>query len=227
MTIKEKDASRLVEIKSFIREFKDQLPSKVDANELRCRSKLPWTVMSLRGALLYRITDLSESACHLYEVNMLASAFTLTRAALETSAMLYWLYMQMEDTVKSGSVGKDLNTDLKKALLGRKDKHVEPINVLTYLKHLDKKFKGVALQSYFDLSEYAHPNWFGVMSLYGSLDIENRCANLAWPESGARIGEGLPLLFIPLGIFKFYFEATIRLLPDFKAVCDKSLADRA
>jgi len=76
---------------------------------------------------------------------------------------------------------------------------------------------------YDDLSEYAHPNWFGVMSLYGKLDKETRCLNLQWPESGTRAGEGLPLLCAALGLFKFYYDQTSNILPAFIKVCDENL----
>jgi len=206
MSVKPKDASRLVEAKGLVQEFKDRLPSKVEANKLGCRSKLPFKAISLREALLYRVTELGEVSCRLYEDNMMASAFTLTRSVLETSAMLHWLQKKMEETVTSQKVGEELDTLLMRALLGRKDRpvYLEPINVQTYVEHLDKKFKDAGIKdSYSQLSEYAHPNWFGAMSLYAKLDKQTMCLNLGWPEAGVRVGEGLPLLCAALLVFKY------------------------
>ena len=225
MSIKPKDASRLVEAKGFVQEFKNRLPLKVDANKLGLRSKLPFKAISLRDLLLYRITELGEASCSLYEDNMMASAFTLTRGALETSAMLHWLYKKMVETVTSKKVGAELDELLMKALLGRKDRPgYQPINVQTYVDHLGKKFKGASIKdSYSALSEYAHPNWFGVMSLYGKFDKQARCLNLGWPEAGVRVGEGLPLLCVALGVFKYYYEQTSHILPNFIETCDHNV----
>ena len=219
-----KDTEDLEEAKDFVKEFKNRLPSKVDQDELGCRSKLPWKALSIRDPLLYRIIELADAACRLYEANLLASAFTLTRSAFETAAMLHWLYKQMDKAVKSRRVGKDLDEVLMRALLGRKDRHIQPINVLTFIHHLDKQFKGMG-ESYAALSEYAHPNWFGVMSLYGKPDPEKkgRCLNLHWPELGTRAGEGLPLLCAALVLFKFCYDQTSNILPAFIQVCDDNL----
>ena len=119
-------------------------------------------------------------------------------------------------------VGKDLDAVLMRALLGRKDRHIQPINVLTFIGHLDKQFKGMG-EEYAALSEYAHPNWFGVMSLYGKLDKEARCLHLQWPESGTRVGAGIPLLCAALELFKFYHDKTSNILPAFIKVCDENL----
>lgn len=216
------DTERLEEAKVFVKELRNRLPSKVSLNELGCRSKLPWKVLSLRAPLLYRIIELADAACRLYKENMLASAFTLTRSAFETSAMLHWLHKQMDEAVKTRKAGDDLDKALMRALLGRKNRHRQPINVQTFIDHLDRQFEGQK-ESYADLSEYAHPNWFGVMSLYGKLDEEGRCLNLQWPELGTRVGEGLPLLCSALMLFKFYYDETSKVLPAFIKVCDESL----
>lgn len=214
--------SQLAEAKALVQTLKSWLPSSVEASKLGPRSKLPYKAMSLREPLLYRIVELGDVTCRLYEDNMLASAFTLTRSTLETSAMLYWLHMKMEETVKAKEVGKDLDNLLNRALLGRKDRDVSlsPINVQTCINHVDKRFK-VIKEMYDDLSEYAHPNWFGVMSLYGRPDKKARRLNLQWPELKTQTGEGLPLLCAALILFKFYYEQISVVLPKFIEVCNQ------
>jgi hypothetical protein len=94
-----KDTKRLAEAKGFVKVLKNRMPSNVDARELGCRSKLPWKALSLPDPLLYRIIELADAVCRLYEANLLASAFTLTCSAVETSAMLHWLHTQMDKTL--------------------------------------------------------------------------------------------------------------------------------
>lgn len=221
--MKHESIKDLEEARGLINEFRTRLPSQVNANELVSKSKLPWKVLSIRDPLLYRMIDLTDAACRLYEENLLASAFTLTRSSLETSAMLFWLFNKMDDAVKSRKVGRELDDLLMRALLGRKDcNYRQPINVLTCVSHMNKQFKGWE-EMYSNLSEYAHPNWFGVMSLYGKLDTKARCLNLEWPERGTRAGEGLPLLVGALELFKFYYGESSNLLPAFIKVCDNNL----
>jgi hypothetical protein len=222
--MKAENTADLVDARALIEEFKTRLPSEINANDSVSRSKLPWKVLSIRGPLLYRVIDLAEPACRLYEENMMAAAFTLTRSTLETSAMIYWLYSKMDDAVKTGKAGKALDDLLMRALLGRRDRsHRQPINVLTCIGHMNKQFEGWE-EMYSNLSEYAHPNWFGVMSLYGKLDRQAKRLNLQWPELGTRAGEGLPLLLGALELFKFYYDESSDLLPAFIRVCDDNLS---
>jgi hypothetical protein len=48
----------------------------------------------------------------------------------------------------------------------------EAINVLTFVKRLDKQMPGFEA-AYHSLSECAHPNWRGVSGLYSKIDREN------------------------------------------------------
>ncbi len=142
--------------------------------------------------------------------------------------MLYWLQIKIHTTVKAGHVDKELDNLLMRALLGRKDRDVSlnPMNVQTYIDHMDKQFQGMG-QMYDNLSEYAHPNWFGVMSLYGKPPWERRCLNLGWPEKGTRLGEGLPLLCGALQIFKYSYQKISDDFSKFIRVCDQDILRQA
>jgi hypothetical protein len=225
--MKPKDASDLAEAKTILDELRTWLKPKVEAHKLATRSKLPYKAISLREPLLYRIVELGDVTCKLYQDNAMASAFTLTRSTLEASAMLYWLHMKIDETIKLGRVDKELDNLLMRALLGRSDRQVSraPLNVQTCINHADKKFNGIK-QMYDNLSEYAHPNWFGVMSLYGKSPWEKYCLNLGWPEKGARAGEGLPLLCGALELFRFYYQAISNDLQKFIEVCDQDITRR-
>lgn len=213
-------SSSLAQARTLVQELKSWLLSKVTADSLCSSSRIPFKAMSLREPLLYRMVELGDASCRLYEEKKMASAFTLTRSALETASMLYWLHMKMKQTIELKEVPSDLESMLKRALLGRKDKDVLPINVQTFINHVDNEF-GVVKAMYDDLSEYAHPNWFGVMSLYGRPSPDRQSLLLGWQEHGAREGEGVPLLCAALELFKFYHQATSDALPSFIAICSQ------
>lgn len=107
MVMKPKDASNLAEAKTLVQELRTWLKSKVEADSLGNRSKLPYKVMSLREPLLYRMVELANVTCRLYQNNEIASAYTLTRSTLEASAILYWLHMKIHKTVTAGHVDKN------------------------------------------------------------------------------------------------------------------------
>jgi hypothetical protein len=67
-----------------------------------------------------------------------------------------------------------LNDKLMKMFAGSKTWADGPaaINVLTFVRHLDRKLPGF-LAAYESLSEYAHPNWRGVSGLYSKIERED------------------------------------------------------
>jgi hypothetical protein len=94
---------------------------------------------------------------------MLAAATILTRAAVETSAAMWYLHKNLAPAVKAKAVG-DIDDCLKRLMMGSKsvDRDIMPeaVNVMTFVKHVDKEIEGF-LHQYEGLSEYAHPNWSG------------------------------------------------------------------
>jgi hypothetical protein len=59
-------------------------------------SKLPFKVLGYREALAWRMAELGRAAIEEFEKDKLAAAIVLTRAAVETSAALWYLCGKVE-----------------------------------------------------------------------------------------------------------------------------------
>ena len=139
-------------------------------------SKLPHKALLYREALIWRMSELGREALESYQRDKLVSAIALTRAAVETSAALWYLRTKMDAVVKSRVAG-DIDDYLMRLVMGKataadptdplQSNSVlpRPIKVGTFLKQVVKDIQGFSHQ-YGVLSEYAHPNRAGTALLY-------------------------------------------------------------
>lgn len=119
---KEYDPSEdIAAAKALIYQFKSNLPSRVDPASLTWKSKIPWKAVNVREALLYRITELGESAIDLYEKeNRIISAFIITRAVHEVTALFYSFYLKLKKVTDEQSL-ENFDDFLMKLLFGWKN----------------------------------------------------------------------------------------------------------
>src|ERR1035438_5677717 len=94
----------MTEIRGRIETLESSLPKRVDAM-VSPDSKLPFKALLYREALIWRMTELSRGAFENFEKNRLALAILETRAAVETSAALWYLHAKLDATLKAGAVG--------------------------------------------------------------------------------------------------------------------------
>lgn len=221
------DTSRLTKAKELVTQLQERLTSTADPASLSHKSKLPFKVMSHREPLLYRMTELAELACHLYEVKKLVSAFILTRSAMETAAMLFFLQKKIRAVVDSGDVAH-VDQSLMKMLFGSKDNKgpLEGYNILTAIECVDKEMPHFS-ESYASLSEFAHPNWSGTKGAYAKYDKEK-----VWLDLGSDVGEIPPLIGLnpligSLEMFKLSYDWIGQLALQFIVICDKNIAQKS
>jgi cation transport protein ChaC len=140
--------------------LESNLPRRVDGFAVSPHTKIPFKALVYREALIWRMTELGRAAFDCFEKNKLAAGILLTRAAVETSAALWYLSAKLDASVQSGTVG-DIDDYLMKLMMGSKsNQDIMPaaINVLTFVDCVDKDIKGFR-QQYDGLSEFARPNW--------------------------------------------------------------------
>ncbi|HEY2360373.1 MAG TPA: hypothetical protein VGK36_04620 [Candidatus Angelobacter sp.] len=158
------------EVEERLHLIETNLPTKVDGMELSSISKLPFKAICYRESLAWRMAELSRAAFASLQANQLAAAILLTRAAVETSAGLWYAHKKLEAAVQDGTKGK-IDEDLMKLTMGRRiDKNSnsvfpEAVQVLNFVDRVDRKVKGFRHQ-YDQLSEFAHPNYDGTGGLY-------------------------------------------------------------
>ncbi len=194
--------SLMDEIRGTLELLESNLPERVDAMAVSPTSKLPFKVLLYREALIWRMVELGRAAFQSFERDRLVSAIVLARAAVETSAALWYLCAKVAAAVESNAIG-DIDDYLIKLVAGtatgapKTDASTtdvtlpRPVKVGAFLNQADKDIEGFNHQ-YGILSEYAHPNWAGTVLLYAKHDLENRLTdfgqNIRKGDSTKRIG---------------------------------------
>jgi hypothetical protein len=207
----------IAEVRAFADRLRGYLPSEVDVAALGVKSKAPFQLLCTREALIWRTEELARNACDALERNDFAAAALLTRGVTE-SAGLVWKLMELLDDRKNYSP-QEMNDHLMRALMGWKadpGEFPEAYNVLTLVQRMDRVIEGV-FHTYGTLSEIAHPNWSGVLALYGKTDHENfityfgRALENA-DRNGAMIANAL---LGSLGCFEYAYNKISDALPIF------------
>ncbi len=103
--MEESIVSPMDEIRRNVELLESSLPKRVDGWALSQMSKLPFKVLVYREALAWRMAELGRAAFEEFEKDRLAAAIVLTRAAVETSAALWYLCGKVEASVESVEVG--------------------------------------------------------------------------------------------------------------------------
>jgi hypothetical protein len=170
------------EIRGRLELLESSLPTRADAM-VSPDSKLPFKALIYRAALIWRMAELSRGALEDFEKDRLALAILETRAAVETSAALWYLHAKLDATLNAGAVG-DIDDFLMKLSMGSRtntDIMPQAISVLTFVDRVEKDVEGFRHQ-YDLLSEFAHPNWAGTALFYSKPDPPN-----LWTDFGANI----------------------------------------
>lgn len=181
------------------------------------------------------MVELGRAAFDSFTGDKLVSGIVLTRAAVETSAALWYLCAKVAAVVESKAIG-DIDDYLMKLLMGTAAGAPEntasptdeilprPVRVGEFLKAVEKDIPGFSYQ-YGILTEYTHPNWAGTGLLYSKNDIENRVTdfgqNIRSAANTMRIGVGN--LSVALNMFERSYNRIADLMPNFTALCEGQL----
>jgi hypothetical protein len=169
-------AKDLAEARELAARLSESLPTKIEIAALGVLSKAPFQLMTVREALIWRTEELARSACDALDREDFTVAALLTRSIAESAAMIWYLLEILKQ--RASFTPEQLNDKLMQMFAGSRTLTEGPaaINVLTFVKHLDKEIPGF-LAAYESLSEYAHPNWRGVSGLYSKIDRDNFTVN--------------------------------------------------
>jgi hypothetical protein len=97
--------SLMDEIRGRLELFECNLPERVDAMAVSPTSKLPFKVLLYREALIWRMAELGRAAFQSFERDRLVTAIVLARAAVETSAALWYLCAKVAAALGSNAIG--------------------------------------------------------------------------------------------------------------------------
>jgi hypothetical protein len=205
------------------------LPSQIEVAALGVRSKAPYQLLVVREALIWRTEELARNACGAIEKEDFAVAALLARAVAESAAMTWYLVKVLEE--RAGYTPDQLQNKLMQLLVGmkrKKDKATEPdtddlpeaINVATFVKHVNRVLPGFD-EAYNLLSEFAHPNWLGVVGLYSKHDPENFRTEFGrglYVQRGSRLAHALAL---GLAAFETGYNMITHAMPAFLGELEK------
>jgi hypothetical protein len=231
--MKESLPALMDEIRGRIELLESSLPASVDAMAVSRASKLPFKALLYRESLIWRMTELARGAFEDFGVDNLVAAIVLTRAAVETSAALWYLCGKVATSVESNDVG-NIDGYLMKMYVGiatgapTEVVMPRPVRVGMFLESVEKDIPGFNHQ-YGMLCEYAYPNWAGTALVYSKNDTENRVTyfgkNMRKAENTKTIG--VVNLSVALMMFERSYNRITEILPPFIKLCERRLANAA
>lgn len=196
---------------------------------------VPRKVLVLLQAGLRRVLELTEA--HVAEVNagLFTPPFVTARAVIETSCLLYRMAQEAERITKDHDRAalEQFDDRIMKAMFGGKSpewthaNEIQALNVLTIIDNLTKTTIPDLRSMYDLLSEYAHPNYDGMIGVY-QVVIERSSKFIDHPASEQRAD-----LSTAVGMTGFGLLLTERavaqyqaLLPDFVRLCEEYIHER-
>jgi hypothetical protein len=166
----EKDIITINDYISKIGELKAQV---VDPRADKIKQKPIWNLESYIQLAIHRVYDLAIQSTNAWNIKIPVVAFILTRAIYENTAYMYDLsekillyykkddYIEMHKLVLNRLVGTRLGSNTRQI-----------VNVLTAINSVTKEVPDFK-EFYEFISDFCHPNYSGMLGIYGKLDQDN------------------------------------------------------
>ena len=200
----DRDARHLAEAQEFSERLSASLPDRIQAVDLTLKSKLPFKALCIRELLLHRMAALSSAAVDLFKRRRTIPAVILTRAIVETFAMMFTFRERLDRFLKGKTKNIGAFDDfLMRCLLGAKNnpEMLTSTNILTAVDRVERTRPG--FRNVYDvLCEYVHPNWAGTLGAFGQIDKEKFEIKLGPAERSPAYTTGLAALSGSLMIFE-------------------------
>lgn len=221
-----KDSIRDVE--RLAAQLRGRLPISLSGRSLSEMTKVPYKAALLDSGLSYRAAELAEGTLELIHSRRMIGAILTARAVVETAALHYYAVKKVVQSLETGSIVES-DDILYRALVGSPfygDGEVKPIQVLTAIDHVDKKFPGYR-SVYDEQSEFAHPNWFGANGAYaGANETEDRVEFLPDFGSGPTAQEVSRGLSVGLVVLDYSHARLMKAMPEFVSLCERVVLDQ-
>lgn len=203
--------------------FTSSLPESVDLLGPSLRYKTASKAHLLREALIWRMEEMARNAVRCIDAGDTTAAALLTRAAMETMAMLFCVHRLVDHAIRNG-LEQDTDDRLTGWLTGSKSWPETPgaLNVLTAVGKVRTLIPSFG-ESYDHLSEAAHPNWAGAHGAYSILDRDKMVVSYAsGGENPANRAEvAVKPLAATLSMFEHYYNDLADLILPFARECER------
>ena len=214
----------LTEVRERLKILEASLPRQIDPIGIS-RTKLPAKVLNYRETLIWRVAELARAALQTLDAEQFAAAVVLTRAAVETSAALWYLDEKVEVAIADNKLG-DLDDCVVRLLCGtyKWEDFPDPIRVGKFVERVERRLPGFKEQ-YSRLSEYAHPNSAGTTGLYSTLDRENIFVDFGLKAQNSQPARAICAanLSVTLMIFEWKYNHLSDVMPDFVNLCEREI----
>ncbi len=205
------DEEILAEAKEFAVRLTASLPDRIQISALTFKSKLPFKALAIRELLIHRVSELASSAVENFEIGRVVSGIALTRAVMETGALIFELHRRVTQFLVDKNV-EQFDSFLMISLMGSHNNADLPLamNVLTVIDRMNKTIDGVR-STYDTLCEVTHPNWAGTMGSFGEIDKEKLELKLGSSDRATGFRVGVNALSGALMTFEHYYNALAEL----------------
>lgn len=230
------DAPTLAEVRAHLSLLSESLPVGVDPLSMKIngggitRSKTPTVALCYREAQAWRFEEFTRAACDLFERDDIVASVASTRHAAECCAGVWYLLEQIEQAIADEHDPSDLHEQMVRLVVGTKleEKDLpQAINVLTFLKRLDRRIPGF-FNTYERLSEVAHPNWSGSAAIFSRIDRETLVTHFGKNLRNIDYVRTLNLrcMIGSLELFDYAYNRISDLMPQFCDACEQSILMR-
>ncbi len=199
----------------------------ISSSGRKVASKIPSRVMAVIGTLAHRARDFGELSCELFERNKVIPAIVLTRALMETTALLYLTQKKMSQALKTKSLDQ-LDDFLVKCLSGNRIDPAEPEspNVLTAIQHLDKENGCERYADFYNsLCEFAHPNSLGTFYAYTEFDPHKLKLSFGENKGLTKAEDAAFSTVFALEVIIEFYDKAVAAIPDLKDLSEKLFDD--
>jgi len=186
-------------------------------------SKLPSKIMSVIGSLAHRARDFGELSCELFERRKIVPAIVLTRALMETTALLYLTQKKMAQALEADSIA-ELDEFLVKCMSGSRIDPTKPDspNVLTVIQHLDKEAGCDRYADFYNsLCEFAHPNSLGTFYSYTQYNPDDHCLSFGENQGMTTGNDAAFSTVFALEVIVEFYDRAVRMLPQLSELSKK------
>jgi hypothetical protein len=146
------------------------LPEEVDAIKHGITHKTVFYLIVARESLLHRVCGLAEDTFSLIDAGRYLGAAILTRSMLESTAVLGFLLRSVERFERTNDLSALYGRVAKVVVGARNGDEGDPVSVhvLDAIRDSDARLPISGLMNlYENLSEFAHPNWSGLLGSFG------------------------------------------------------------
>jgi hypothetical protein len=210
--VEEKHVVMMKEARRLADALAASLPDRIQIAALTLDSKIPFKALSFRELLIHRVSSLASSAIDLFERDQIIPAIILTRSIMETVALIYALHERLTNFLNDNEK-LELDSFLMRCLFGFHDDPQFPksIDVLTFVNAVEKTIPRFR-KMYDIISEYAYPNYSGLLGSFGKIDKKKFELQLGPQNMKRALIVGVSALSIALRIFTHYYDDSSELV---------------